>query len=152
MSEPSESPSAPIAGPAIEPSPTFLIMALGRRLREQVEDTLRTRDLSMRHLSALGHLAGDTGHSYSELARRSGITAQSMQATLRQLEELGAVERRGPGGRGRAARLHVTEYGRELTRWGRSVLRESDRILLEDVPEHQRAALTDGLLAAFAGR
>ena len=47
----------------------------------------------MRHFSALGHLAHQPGLSYSELARRDGITTQSMQSTLLQLQEMGAVER-----------------------------------------------------------
>ncbi|MEQ3551595.1 MarR family winged helix-turn-helix transcriptional regulator [Pseudonocardia nematodicida] len=139
--------SAPPGPPA--PSPTFLIIALGRRLRERVERTLRTRGMSMRHLSALGHLGGDPGVSYSELARRAGVTAQSMQATLRQLEELGAVDREGPAGRGNTARLHVTEHGQELAAWARSVLEETDRELFGHLGEAERAGLTGGLLTAF---
>lgn len=124
-------------------------MALGRELRARVEDQLRARGLSMRHLSALGHLAHDPGSSYSELARRAGVTAQSMQATLRQLEDLGAVERRSPPGRGHAAHLHVTDHGTELRQWAQLVLSEIDRWLLDRVPEDQRPAMVSGLLAAF---
>ncbi|WP_371352072.1 hypothetical protein [Streptomyces malaysiensis] len=46
---------------------------------------------------------------------RAGITAQSAQATVRRLEERGAVERRTEGGRGRTAELHITE--RPLSPW-----------------------------------
>jgi len=38
-------------------SPAFLLMALGRRVRSQVEETLRGSGLTLRHVSALGHLA-----------------------------------------------------------------------------------------------
>ncbi|MDQ2707033.1 MAG: MarR family transcriptional regulator [Actinomycetota bacterium] len=56
----------------------------------------------------LGHLAGEPGLSYSELGRRAGVTAQSMQATLRQLEERGAAAPRHRTGSGpdRSAARH----------------------------------------------
>ena len=74
-------------------SPALLLMMLGRQVREKTDAELRNQGLSLRHLSALGHLAHQPGLSYSELARRDGITAQSMQSTLLQLQEIGAVER-----------------------------------------------------------
>lgn len=132
------------------PSPTFLIMNLGRRLRDQVERELRTSGLSLRHLSALGHLAHEPGLSYSELARRAGVTAQSMQATLNQLEALGAVERTTEAGRGRTARLQVTEHGESLRATARTVIAETDEKLLATVPDEDRSALTRALINAFA--
>ncbi|MEV8371536.1 MarR family transcriptional regulator [Kribbella sp. NPDC056861] len=127
------------------PSPALLLMMLGRRLREQAEADLRELGLSMRHFSALGHLAHHPGLSYSELARRDGITAQSMQATLRQLQELGAVERLTEPGRGRTADLQVTEAGQVLLERGRAVLRNADRRLLDAIGNENRE-----LLAGFA--
>ncbi|BBG03777.1 MULTISPECIES: MarR family winged helix-turn-helix transcriptional regulator [Pseudonocardia] len=134
-----------------EPHAAFLVMALGRRIREATEKRLRARDLSMRHLAALGHLSRDPGCSYSELARRAGVTAQSMQATLVQLEKLQAVERRTPAGRGRRARLHVTVIGEELAAWGRSVLADLDDEFFGHVPEELRSTVTGVLLGVFAG-
>ncbi len=139
-------------GPPPEPRTAFLVMALGRRLRETAETRLRARDLSMRHLAALGHLARDPGCSYSELARRAGVTAQSMQATLVQLEELRAVERRTPAGRGRRARLHVTAVGAELNDWGRAVLDALDDEVFGHVPEELRRGVAEVLLEAFTGK
>jgi DNA-binding MarR family transcriptional regulator len=104
----------------------LLLMMLGRQLREQTEADLREQGLSMRHFSALGHLAHQPGLSYSELARRDGITTQSMQSTLRHLRELGAVELLTEPGRGRIADLQVTEAGQELLERGRAVLRAAD--------------------------
>ncbi|MEH3153871.1 MAG: MarR family transcriptional regulator [Gordonia paraffinivorans] len=110
-------------------SASFLVMALGRRLRDVAEERLQAEGIALRHLSALGHLSRDPGLSYSELARRAGLTPQSMQATLRTLEELGAVHRDTDAGRGRTARLYVTDTGRELVRAGRSVYDELDGLL-----------------------
>ena len=107
----------------------LLLMMLGRRIREQAETALRAEGLSMRQLSVLGHLAHQPGLSYSELARRDGITVQSMQSTLLQLEKAGAVQRLTEPGRGRTADLQVTVEGRKLLDRGRRVLRAADQQL-----------------------
>lgn len=72
-----------------------------------------------------------------------------MQATLQQLEKLGAVERRTAPGRGRTARLHVTAAGADLIERGRHAIRAADRRLLDDLPADQHEALTALLLQAF---
>lgn len=109
----SEPPGAPGPGPAsrLLRSPVMLLVGLGRIASGQLDAALEGEGLSLRHLGALGHLRRDPGLSYSELARRAGVTAQSMQATVAQLEALGAVARRTAPGRGRTAELEVTEAG-----------------------------------------
>ncbi|TCM38163.1 MarR family winged helix-turn-helix transcriptional regulator [Kribbella sp. VKM Ac-2568] len=114
-------------------SPALLLMMLGRQVREKTDAELRNRGLSLRHLSALGHLAHQPGLSYSELARRDGITAQSMQSTLLQLQEIGAVERLTAPGRGRTADLQVTPSGQVLLDHGRAVLKAADQRLLDAI-------------------
>jgi DNA-binding MarR family transcriptional regulator len=141
-------PDRPVPPP---PSAAFLIMGLGRLVRDDVDEVLGGHGLSVRHLSALGHLSGEPGLSYSELGRRAGVTAQSMQATLRQLEDRGAVERRTAPGRGRTAELHVTAAGADLLALGRRVMAQADERLLAGVPAERHAELVEVLLAAFAG-
>jgi DNA-binding MarR family transcriptional regulator len=132
--------------PLLAMSSSFLLVAAGRTMRARLEAELATRGLTLRHVGALGHLAGRPDISYSELARRAGITPQSMRATVRRLEELGAV-RRDPGGQGRAASLEVTGAGRELLAWaGESAARVDAEALAEIAPE-DRAALRRVLLA-----
>jgi DNA-binding MarR family transcriptional regulator len=118
-------------------------MALGGRIREHVEQVLRAEDIGMRHFSALGHLAHRPGVSYSELARRAHVTQQSMQATLQQLEQLGAVERVGGAGRGRAAHLHVTDEGHRLLAIGREAFSAVDEALARDLGTEASAQLLD---------
>ncbi len=124
-------------------------MMLGRQLREQTEAALRDQGMSMRHFSALGHLAHEPGLSYSELARRDGITAQSMQSTLRQLQEIGAVELLTEPGRGRTADLQVTETGQALLERGRAVLRAVDRRLLDAIGNENAELLAATTLQAL---
>lgn len=149
MAEQDSPPPQPGAAPPGPASPAFLLMGLGRIVRDDVEAALRPHGLTLRHLSALGHLSRAPGLSYSELGRRAGITAQSMQATLRQLEQLGAVERRTLPGRGRTAELHVTSTGDDLLGHGRRAFREADRRVLADVPAEQQEPLAELLLGAF---
>ncbi|MBB2937355.1 DNA-binding MarR family transcriptional regulator [Amycolatopsis bartoniae] len=129
-------------------SPAMLLVLLGRRLRTRIDADLKRTGLSLRHLSALGHLNGRPGLSYSELARRAGVTVQSMQSTLAQLETLGAIERRTEPGRGRTAELHVTETGAELLSKAHETVRAADETLLNAVNEDERA-LTMLLLRAL---
>lgn len=138
--------------PADPPPPAnaaFLLMALGRRVRTQVEDRLRASGLTYRHLSALGHLAGQPDLSYSELARRAGVTAQSMQATVSHLEQLGAVERTTEPGRGRPSRLRVTDEGRRLVQAGMAVVADAEEDLLAGLGPDRRRRLTADLSELF---
>ncbi len=130
-------------------SPALLLMMLGRQLRDRTDAELRRQGLSMRHFSALGHLAHQPGLSYSELARRDGITAQSMQSTLLQLQEMGAVERRTAPGRGRTADLQVTESGHELLNRCRAVLNEVDARLRDAVGADQTDRMAKATLEAL---
>ncbi len=132
------------AGPP--PSAAFLVMALGRRMRERVERTLKGEGITMRHLSALGHLSRDSGISYSELARRASVTPQSMQATLAKLEECGAVSRTTESGRGRTARLVVTDEGVRLLALGQDAIRELDEVLGRHLDADTLEKLMPGLL------
>ena len=130
------------------PSVAFLVMAVGRRMRERVERTLKGEGITMRHLSALGHLSRDAGMgiSYSELARRASVTPQSMQATLAKLEECGAVSRTTDSGRGRTARLVVTDEGMRLLALGQAAIGELDEVLARHLDADTLGKLMPGLL------
>lgn len=131
-------------------TPAFLLSGLGRIVRDEIEVELRRHDLGLRHLSALGHLSRQPDISYSELARRVGVTAQSMQATLRQLEDHGAVERITSAGRGRTAQLRLTATGMNLLTTGRHAITEVDGRLFSDLQPSDRQELTRLLLLAYA--
>ncbi|MFJ8599181.1 MarR family winged helix-turn-helix transcriptional regulator [Streptomyces shenzhenensis] len=104
-----------------------------------------------RHLSVLGHLLSEPGMSCGELGRSVGITAQSAQATVRQLEARGAVERRTDPGRGRTPELHVTATGQEFLRAGRDAYAEVDAALERALGRQRRQDLTGLLLSALSG-
>ncbi|MFE6779704.1 MarR family winged helix-turn-helix transcriptional regulator [Streptomyces sp. NPDC057702] len=148
---PVEHPRTPPAIPAaVTPRTGMLLLTAGRLVREEIDHALGARGLSLRHVSALGHLSREPGLSYSSLARRAGVTAQSMQATVRQLEQAGAVARQSPAGRGRTAELRVTTRGRELLGELDAVVHAAEEPLLAGLTEEQRAALTQGLRQVLA--
>ncbi|MDG9708023.1 MarR family winged helix-turn-helix transcriptional regulator [Streptomyces sp. DH10] len=142
----------PDAGPMPPASPAFLMAALGRHIRDDVEESLRPTGFTLRHLSALGHLHREPGISYSELARRAGVTAQSAQATVRQLEQRGAVERRSLPGRGHTAELHITDKGHDLLEAGKRAYAAADEALSLALDSEQLTALTGLLLTALSSR
>ena len=137
--------------PLMASSAVLLLVGAGRVLQRRVDEELAALGLTLRHLGALGHLAHRPDLSYSDLARRAGVTAQSMHATVRGLEELGAV-RRTLAGHGHAARLEVTDRGRELLDAVRAATERLDRELLAGLSDAQRAELRTALLALAAPR
>jgi DNA-binding MarR family transcriptional regulator len=104
------------------------LVVAGRAVEDLLTARLAPLGLSLRLLGALGHLARDEGLSYSDLARRARVTAQSMHATVGRLADLGAVEAADPG-RGRRAGLRVTDGGRRLLADGLAVLAAVDEEL-----------------------
>ena len=131
------------------PNAAFLLLVVGRLVRERVEAALSERGTSLRHLAALGHLKAGPGLSYSELARRAGVTVQSMQATLHQLESSGAVERRSPPGRGRLAQLHLTPAGVAVVASAEEAVDHVSEDLLAALPPDQHQQATRLLLRLF---
>ena len=127
-------------------SVALLMVAAGRILGRRVEEELAALGLTMRHYGALAHLSLGSDLSYSDLARRAGITAQSMHATVRALEERGAVVRTLPG-HGHAARLEITEHGRSLLAEAGAAAARLDRELLSHLSDEERDGLRAGLLA-----
>jgi DNA-binding MarR family transcriptional regulator len=116
-----------MAGPTEPPeiSLPIVLAAAGRRAQRELDAALAVAGLSMRHLGALGHLTRDDNLSVSDLARRSGITPQSMHTTINELERRGALSR-DTAGRGRRAAVSVTDEGRRLLTAGMAAVSEVD--------------------------
>ncbi|MCP3805445.1 MarR family transcriptional regulator [Allokutzneria sp. A3M-2-11 16] len=126
-------------------STVMLLVVAGRELQRRVDAALGELGLTMRHLGALGHVARNPEVSYSDLARRAGITTQSMRATVLMLEDQGAV-RRTLAGHGHPARLDLTDQGRELLAKAKAVISGLD----EDVRAKLEPGQDDALRAALA--
>lgn len=141
---------SPSDSPPIAPLPLMLVFA-GRVAQQQIEEGLLPYQLTMRHVGALGHLARRPDLSHSDLARRAGITAQSMHATVRQLEELGAVTG-GNAGQGRRSRLEVTPRGRELLAAANAVIEAVEIRLFDGISPSRRDDARRVIASALAPR
>jgi DNA-binding MarR family transcriptional regulator len=89
----------PIREPVPLPEPGsdvgFALRNLMQTLRQRIETALREqgRELSFAHAMVLKHLAKEPGLSGAQLARRTIVTAQSMNGLLHGLESTGMVVR-----------------------------------------------------------
>ena len=122
----------------------MVLIGVGARLREQLDEQLAAHDITLRHYGALGHLAASPELSVSDLARRARVTPQSMRATVDHLAAIAAVEHRRHG-QGRASQVLVTDAGRALLADVREVVAALDADLLAGVDDGDR--LRDALLS-----
>ena len=125
--------TSPQGPPPAGESVGMRLVGIGRILQRHYEAELSKIGLTLRHLGALGHLSRHPEASYSDLARRSHVTSQSMNATVRALEEVGAVQRTLPG-QGYAARLEVTAKGHELLRSASAAAMRLDDSIAKNLP------------------
>ncbi|MEV7397150.1 MarR family transcriptional regulator [Aeromicrobium sp. NPDC092404] len=107
-------------------SPTLALLTIGRSWDAELADELRSLGLTTRKYGLLGHVRGSPGISFSELARRSRITVQSVHTAVAGFVEAGLVED-VIGQAGSASRLEVTADGEALlSRAGELVRRLDD--------------------------
>lgn len=125
----------------------MVLIGVGTKLREHLDELLSSEGITLRHLGALGHLAAAPELSTSDLARRARVTSQSMRATVDHLESIGAVEHRRHG-QGKASELLVTGQGRKLLDRARELVAGLDADLLGEIddPDRLRAALMATML------
>jgi len=91
----------------------YLLRNLHHSLRQAVDESFRRDglELSFAHFATLYTLANEPGVAGAEIARRLFVTAQTMNAILRRMEEEGVVERRPHPGNARADSWYLTRAG-----------------------------------------
>jgi DNA-binding MarR family transcriptional regulator len=94
-------------------SPTIALLTVARAAEVAVASALEPHGLTLRKYGILGHIAHTPGLSLSELARRSGITVQSVHTLINALVDAGFVKSVVPSS-GHAAQLSVTPAGADL--------------------------------------
>ncbi|SDE60542.1 MarR family winged helix-turn-helix transcriptional regulator [Auraticoccus monumenti] len=94
-------------------SPTVTLLTLARVWEAALGEALRPLGLTTRRYGLLGHVRATPGISFSELARRSRITVQSVHTTVAGFAAEGLVEVVTEQV-GAASRLRVTDAGERL--------------------------------------
>jgi DNA-binding MarR family transcriptional regulator len=128
----------------------FVIRMVSGALTQEIEQALRPVRLTQVQLAALVQLSRGGDLSATELARRSGVTPQSMASALGGLQKRALVVRAPHPTHGRVVQFSVTEDGRSLAAQGQQMVAgvNAKAMALVDPGERQRL---HGLLLTLAG-
>ena len=113
-----------LAGVTAPPtSPSVVLLTLAHRIEAELGAALAPLGLTVSRLGLLGHISGVPGASFSELARMSGISVQSVHTAVKALAAAGLV-RDSTARAGAASSIELTPDGARLL--GRAMEAVSD--------------------------
>lgn len=124
-----------------------LLLAATRRFDEELTARLHARgyrDIRPAHSALFAHLDRQ-GTRPTELARRAGMTKQSMGELVADLEAKGYVERREDASDRRARVVVLTEAGVRLDREARGAIADIERTYRRRLGRPRLEALRTGL-------
>ncbi|WP_380729327.1 MarR family winged helix-turn-helix transcriptional regulator [Saccharothrix hoggarensis] len=129
-------------------STSIVVLALARRIENELGAALAPLDLTVGRLGLLGHIAGVPGVSFSELARMSGTTVQSVHGAVKALVGAGLV--RDLNARpGSASTIELTPEGTRLLDQARQAIAEVDERLFGEAADPVQQRLGAAVRAAF---
>jgi DNA-binding MarR family transcriptional regulator len=131
----------------------YLLKGLHHSLRQVVDEGLRRGriELSFAHLATLYTIDAEPGLAGAELARRSSVTAQTMNTILHRMERDGQLERRPHPSSSRADSWFVTTRGGKQLDQARVVGRAIWRKMLSALAEREVAQLQNLLHRCIRG-
>jgi DNA-binding MarR family transcriptional regulator len=110
------------------PSTSIVVLSLARRVEAELAAALAPLELTVSKLGLLGHISGVPGASFSDLARMSGISVQSVHGAVKALVAAGLVQDRTARA-GSASTIELTPEGTRLLRTAREKVSEVDERL-----------------------
>ncbi|WP_043618927.1 MarR family winged helix-turn-helix transcriptional regulator [Nonomuraea candida] len=134
-------------GPPVT-SASILVLTLARRVETELNAALAALDLTVSRLGLLGHIAAVPGASFSDLARMSGITVQSVHAAVKALAGAGLV-RDNTARAGAASAIEVTPDGDRLLRRAREAVAGVDERMFGETADPVLRQVGATLRAAF---
>lgn len=128
--EPGETPQAAIG---------HLLKHMHQSLRQAIDESLRRGriDVSFAHFVTLHTLASEPGIAGAELARRSFVTAQTMNTILRRLERDGTIERRPNPTNLRADSWYLSKAGQSALAKAQVVVERVWSQMFEDLSDRE---------------
>ncbi|MFG3439211.1 MarR family winged helix-turn-helix transcriptional regulator [Nonomuraea sp. NPDC047897] len=129
-------------------SPSIVLLTLARRIESELGAALTPLGLTVGRFGLLGHIAGVPGASFSDLARMSGITVQSVHTAVKALTGAGLV-RDGTARAGSASRLEITPEGARLMTEALRATAEVDERLFGAAADPVLRQVGDAVRAAF---
>lgn len=140
----------PVTTPSSRPpvSAAILVLTLARRVETALNAELAPLDVTVARLGLIGHINAVPGASFSDLARMSGISVQTVHSSVKALVKAGLVRDRTARA-GSASTIELTEAGnRLLAAAKRAVAAVDERLFGPDADPVQRKA-GRAILAAF---
>lgn len=119
----------------------YLIWQLSQAYWQLLEQALRPLGLTQTQYSALVRLTMDGAVSGAELARRCGVTAQSMGVAVLGLADRGLVERHAHPTHGRIIEISVTPDGETLAEQAQEAVQPCEQEALAPFTENEKSQL-----------
>lgn len=133
-------------------SPSILVITMSRRVEAALGVELGALDLTVARLGLLGHINGVPGASFSELARMSGTSVQSVHAAVKGLVGAGlAQDRTARAGSASASAIELTEAGAGLLTQAREAVARVDIALFGDEADPILRRVGAAIVDAFSG-
>ncbi|GAA3467739.1 hypothetical protein GCM10018965_022920 [Nonomuraea roseola] len=129
-------------------SPSIVLLTLARRIESELNAALAPLDLTVSRLGLLGHIAGLPGVSFSDLARMSGTTVQSVHAAVKVLAGAGLV-RDNTARAGSASTIEITQDGTSLLHAAKQAVASVDELLFGPEADPIQRQVADAVRTAF---
>ena len=129
-------------------SASIIVLTLARRVETELNAELAALDLTVGRLGLLGHISGVPGASFSELARMSGTSVQTVHTAVKALVAAGLV-RDGTARAGAASTIELTAEGGRLLRKAMGAVAEVDARLFGPGADPVLRQVGDIVRAAF---
>ena len=132
-------------------SPSIVLLTLAHRVESELGAALAPLGLTVSRLGLLGHIAGVPGASFSDLARMSGVTVQSVHAGVKALAAAGLV-RDNTARAGSASAIELTPRGQGLLREAMGAVAAVDALLFGPDADPVQRQVGETVSAAFGDR
>ncbi|WP_243770242.1 MarR family winged helix-turn-helix transcriptional regulator [Amycolatopsis acidicola] len=134
-----------MSGSLPEARTAYLLKQLELALRARLDAAVRPHGLTVVQYTALTELSRDPGISAAELARRSFVSAQTMQELIARLEQQGLVQRVPAEHNKRVLETTLTERGERTLHASDHEVDEIEQDMLSDFDTEAVEALRQAL-------
>lgn len=131
-------------------SASILVLTLARRVESELAAALAPLGLTVARLGLIGHVNAVPGASFSDLARMSSISVQTVHSSVKALVAAGLVRDRTARA-GSASAIELTADGAALLRAAKDVVAQVDRRLFGPEADAVQRRVGSAILAAFTG-